>query len=133
MGRGVLIDYKAFADRHGITYSPFETHKITVADIEAIAKEQSVVFKQGDIIIIRSGFVEELNGISAEEQDAKLSTHKAIGVEGTIDVVRWFWNQHFAAAAGDMPGFEVLPAVKDGVDGAGGPADLGSFCPTSNG
>lgn len=58
VARGVLIDYKLWADKQGIEYSPFECHKITVDSIEKIAKEQGVEFRTGDVIIIRSGFTE---------------------------------------------------------------------------
>lgn len=35
VARGVLIDYKAWADRNGIKYSCFEPHAITVGIFQA--------------------------------------------------------------------------------------------------
>lgn len=117
MGRGVLIDHKRWADSNGKAYSPFTDRRITIEEIETIAKEEGVTFKQGDIIIIRSGFTEELTGISSEEQTQKLG-HKVCGVEGTPESAKWFWNKHFAAVAGDAIGFEALPPLINGKEGA---------------
>jgi len=122
--RGVLIDYKAWADKQGIKYDPFDMHKITLKDIEAVAKAQGTTFRQGDVFIVRSGFTKELSYKSAEEQEKSLGTHKGVGVEGSVEVAKWVWNQHFAAVAGDAIAFEVLPPAKDGVDGAGNVTEL---------
>ncbi|KAJ9657552.1 hypothetical protein H2201_008153 [Coniosporium apollinis] len=116
VGRGVLIDYKAYADANGISYDPFSDHRITVADIETIAKSQGVEFRQGDIIIVRSGFTEALGTMSAEEQDKALGTHRTCGVEGTDESAKWFWNKHFAAVAGDALAFEAIPPIIDGKE-----------------
>lgn len=116
VGRGVLIDYKRWAEANGIKCDPFTDHRITIKEIETIAKEEGVTFKQGDIIIVRSGFTEGLTGLSGEEQEKKLG-HRCIGVEGTPESAKWFWNKHFAAVAGDAIAFEALPPQIDGKDG----------------
>jgi hypothetical protein len=102
VGRGVLIDYKAWADKQGIKYNPFDAHRITIKEIETIAKEQDVEFKQGDIIIVRSGFTEALGEMNAEQQAEAMGSHRTCGVEGTVDSAKWFWNKHFSAVAGDV-------------------------------
>ena len=125
VGRGVLIDYKRYADAHGIAYSPFSDKRIIIAELEAVAKEQGVAFKQGDIIIIRSGFTEALTGMSGEKQEEALGTHQTCGVEGTPEAAKWFWNKHFAAVAGDAIAFETVPPVVDGKPA--GINSLGTF------
>jgi len=117
VGRGVLIDHKAYADHKGIKYSPFEKHPITTKTIEEVAKWEGVEFKHGDIIIVRCGFTEELGGATGEEQEKMLGTHSSAGVEGTPESAAWFWNHHFSAVAGDAIAFEVLPPTIDGKDG----------------
>lgn len=117
MGRGVLIDYKNWADANGKKYNPFTDHRITIEEIETIAKEEGVTFKQGDIIIIRSGFTEAMTGISDEEQIQNLSSQRVCGVEGTPESAKWFWNKHFAAVSGDALTFEVGPPIVDGKEG----------------
>jgi hypothetical protein len=48
-GRGVLIDYFAYAKRHNIQYQIPGRWAITSKDIEAIAKEQNLESRYGDI------------------------------------------------------------------------------------
>ncbi|TGO07378.1 hypothetical protein BTUL_0285g00090 [Botrytis tulipae] len=66
VGRAVLIDYVAYAQRHNISYSPVTRHEISV-EIEKIAKEQGVIFKEADILIVRSGFVKWYEEANTEE------------------------------------------------------------------
>jgi kynurenine formamidase len=113
VARGVLIDYKAWADKNNITLNPFDAHRMKISEIEQIAKEQGVEFKQGDVFIIRSGFTEALGSMNAEQQNEALGTHRTCGVEGTKDAAKWFWNHHFAAVAGDAIAFETNPPVKE--------------------
>ncbi|KAK4545830.1 hypothetical protein LTR36_002394 [Oleoguttula mirabilis] len=111
VARGVFIDYKAYADENGIDFNPFTDDKISVDDIEKIAKKQGVEFKPGDVIIIRSGFTEGLTGISGEKQNELMGSHRVCGVTGNEATAKWFWNQHFAAVAGDMIAFEHIPPI----------------------
>nr|POE47145.1 hypothetical protein CFP56_00477 [Quercus suber] len=119
VARGVLIDYKAYADENGIDFNPFNDDQISIKDIETIAAKQGVEFRPGDVIIIRSGFTEALTGISGEEQAKLLGTHRSCGVTGSVESAKWFWNKHFAAVAGDMIAFEhIPPRLPDGSEGA---------------
>lgn len=71
------------------------------------------------MIIIRSGFTEELTGASGEQQGEKMGTHKCCGVSGDEATAKWFWNKRFAAVAGDMIAFEHIPPIKpDGTQGS---------------
>ncbi|KAF7919563.1 hypothetical protein BELL_0014g00120 [Botrytis elliptica] len=110
VGRAVLIDYVAYAQRHNISYSPVTRHEISVETIEKIAKEQGVVFKEADILIVRSGFVKWYEEASTEERirGAK-NAHEFVGVKACEETVEWIWNQHFSAVAGDTVGFESWP------------------------
>lgn len=109
VGRGVLLDYKAYAAAKGIKYSCFDAHAISVQDLEQVAEHQGTKFKHGDILIVRSGYTDDLGAASAEEQADLLSSHKSIGVKGCKETARWVWNHHFAAVAGDAIAFEVTP------------------------
>jgi hypothetical protein len=77
--------------------------------MEAVAKHQGTEFKFGDVLIVRSGFTEDLGGLNGQEQEQAMSTHKYVGVEGSEEVAKWVWNRHFASVAGDALAFEVLP------------------------
>lgn len=110
VGRGVLIDYVAYAQRHNITYSAIERHEISIAQIEEAAREQGVEFKPADILIIRSGWVKWYNESSDDHRIAKAKNgHEFVGVAGNAESVEWLWNHHFAAVAGDAIAFEAWP------------------------
>jgi len=119
VGRGVLLDYRAYAQAKGIKYECFDGHTITLDALKDVAKHQGTTFRQGDILIVRSGFTEDLGAAGAEEQEQMLGTHKCIGVAGNEEVAKWVWNNHFASVAGDAIAFEVIPPIKpDGSVGA---------------
>jgi len=124
VGRGVLIDYKRWAEENGEDFDAFSAKRITIQELEKVAKAQGVEFKQGDILIVRSGFTEALTGLSGEEQEKAMGTHQCCGVHGTEETAKWVWDKHFAAVAGDAIAFETIPALKPngeeaGIDGLG--------------
>ncbi|KAF3386332.1 hypothetical protein F1880_001662 [Penicillium rolfsii] len=116
VGRGVLIDYKSWADHRGIQYSPFSGHRISPSDIEIVAAHQGTKFQPGDILIIRFGLTEELSKMTAEEQATAMSSHQACGIEGTKEMARWIWNKHFAAVASDNIAVEAMPPILNGKE-----------------
>ncbi|KAB2573750.1 hypothetical protein DBV05_g7551 [Lasiodiplodia theobromae] len=124
VARGVLLDYASYYfTTRGTPLDPFAGMPITVADLEACARHQGIVFQPGDVLVIRTGWTEALGGRSADEQAQLLSGFLASGVEGSEDAARWIWNQRFSAVAGDAVAFEQIPRAKE--DGsAWGPADL---------
>jgi kynurenine formamidase len=111
-----LIDYKSYADHKGIQYSPFSSHRISPSDIETVAAYQGTNFKPGDILIIRFGVTEALGKMNAEEQATAMSSHHACGLEGTDEMARWIWNNHFAAVASDNVAVEAMPPMLDGEE-----------------
>ncbi|KAF1850854.1 uncharacterized protein K460DRAFT_412493 [Cucurbitaria berberidis CBS 394.84] len=121
VARGVLIDYKAWYESRATTEGksgddamcqPFDGYRITVGDIEAIAKHQNVEFKPGDVLIIRTGTTETLEAPTPADF-AKMAQVQIIGVDGTKETARWLWDRHFAAVAGDSWAFEALPPLND--------------------
>lgn len=109
-GRGVLIDYASWAEKKGIQYSTFSTHEIRLNDIEAIAKENGILFQKGDILFVRIGMTKEWDEkMSREDKEAyaKSSSPQHAGVEATEDVLRWIWDCGFCAVASDALSWEV--------------------------
>lgn len=136
VARGVLIDFKAWAEaraaRDGAKKTgddavchPLDGHRITPEQIEAVARDQGVELRPGDVLVLRTGLTEVLQAPTADDF-AKLQAGRIAGVHGTVESARWLWNRHFAAVAGDAWAFEALMPLKE--DGSvGGPADLGMF------
>lgn len=109
VGRGVLLDYRAYAQAKGIEYSCFSDHVITVNDLEQVAAFQGTRFKYGDILIIRTGFTDDIFVDNGEEQISKMMSGQIMGVLGNKETARWLWNHHFSAVASDNMAFECLP------------------------
>lgn len=112
VGRGVLLDYASWAATQGLHPSPLTTHSIPLSDLKKVAAAQNVVFRPNDILFIRSGYINALASLSAEDGPAyaaKRDAIPAIGVESGRDMLQWIWENEFAAVAGDMIAFEALP------------------------
>ncbi|KAH8657688.1 putative cyclase-domain-containing protein [Xylariales sp. PMI_506] len=112
VGRGVLIDFAAYAKRHNIAgYDAAGRSEIKLDDVKAIAKECRVEFQPGDILILRTGFVQACQNKTYEEQEAisQESPGQYPGISGSIETLEWLWDNHFAAVCGDCPSFEAWP------------------------
>ncbi|KAI1454270.1 hypothetical protein F4805DRAFT_329406 [Annulohypoxylon moriforme] len=131
VARGVLIDFKEWDEKRRklegkkggeALFNPLDGHRITVEEIETVAKDQGVEFHRGDVLIIRTGLTEILQAPRPEDLE-KLQSAKIAGMHGVLDSVKWLWNKHFVAVAGDGWAFEALmPLKEDGTQG--GPNDL---------
>ncbi|KAK3984743.1 putative cyclase-domain-containing protein [Cladorrhinum sp. PSN332] len=115
VGRGVLIDYKRYAEEvKGEQYHPSDGYRITVEDVEAAAKWQGVEFRLGDVVLIRTGYTEMLEAPTPEDF-AKFSRGTLSGLHGSLETARWAWNRRFAAMASDSHAFEAFPPVDEGT------------------
>ncbi|KAH7154774.1 hypothetical protein DER46DRAFT_628568 [Fusarium sp. MPI-SDFR-AT-0072] len=123
VARGVLMDYKAWTEKQDISYDPFDAHRIKISEIEQVAADQGVTFKQGDVLIIRTGYTEALGSMTGVQQADAIGTYRACGVEGSKGSAKWFWNRHFAAVAGDAIAFEAMPPLRED-DSEGTAAEL---------
>lgn len=57
------------ADGSSLPYDPHFTHGITVEQLEACAKKQGVQFRQGDILILRVGFIQKFSALGRAQKD----------------------------------------------------------------
>ncbi|THH21240.1 hypothetical protein EUX98_g8424 [Antrodiella citrinella] len=107
----VLLDMVKYYTANGskpLPYDPWTTHGVPVADLQACAKQQGVTFKQGDILILRVGFMARHNAASVVERNAVVGKPKAFaGILQEEDMKRFLWNNHFAALVSDQPAIEV--------------------------
>ncbi|KAF1915397.1 hypothetical protein BDU57DRAFT_577030 [Ampelomyces quisqualis] len=102
VARSVLIDFKAWYERKAAaeskTYAdaichPIGGHRIIVNDIEAVAEDHN-----GEVLIIRTGMTEVFEApIGTRRFREDLQTRQFSGVNGTVAIAKWLWNQHFAA------------------------------------
>lgn len=79
-----------------------------------MAEDQNITFRQGDILLIRSGWTEEYLKLSDDEK-LKLSRRdkrEFVGVEASEEMIKWHWDIGFSAVAGDTNAYEVWPPTK---------------------
>ena len=114
----MLIDYHDWAARHHVHRPPFESVGIPVADLQAAAAEQGVAFRPGDILFVRSGFGAAYFDLGAAAQKALADRPSVdmIGVARSAELLRWLWENRFAAVAGDAVGFEQSPPQATGPE-----------------
>ncbi|KAI9689503.1 MAG: hypothetical protein M1822_010154 [Bathelium mastoideum] len=129
-GRGVLLDYRGYAERKGIAYDPFNYYPISFEDLYQCGKDQGIDIrpqsqggdiKIGDMLFVRAGWTEQYWVKSVEER-ARLALRKHelgpndgqryAGLSQEERVVDWLHDCYFAAVAGDAPTFEAWPSHK---------------------
>ncbi|KAK4894352.1 hypothetical protein LTR27_007485 [Elasticomyces elasticus] len=111
VGQGVLLDYATWAERQGRSSPAFETTPITVEELKQVAADQGTIFRKGDILLLRTGWMKSYIALSQQERQtlAQLPSPPAIGIESSEATLRWLWDTGFAAIAGDQPSMEAWP------------------------
>ncbi|WP_157156332.1 MULTISPECIES: cyclase family protein [unclassified Diaminobutyricimonas] len=107
-GRGVLLDFARTAPN---VYTASDPYPITVDNLERVRREQGVELREGDILLIRTGFLEHHVGRTAEERTAQATLrglHSA-GLEHSEEMAEYLWDSHVSAVVMDNPGIEVSP------------------------
>ena len=113
-GRGVLLDYRRWANANGIGYSPGDRHAITAAELQAVAAAQGVAFQEGDILVVRSGWVAwYLTTTEAERVAIATPPYTGVGVAQGDDTLRFLWDTGFAAVCGDAIAWEAFPGTPE--------------------
>lgn len=110
-GRAVLLDYGRWAAKHKPDFDPFERIEISVEELDQVAEAQGVKFEIGDILLIRTGWMEayEGDGEKVKEKINDLANPSSCGVKACDGTFKWIWNHHFAAVASDNFAFEAYP------------------------
>ncbi|POS77044.1 hypothetical protein DHEL01_v204561 [Diaporthe helianthi] len=110
-GRGVLIDYASWAKEKNISDEKFAKHGIALDDVKAIAQAQNLEFQKGDVLFLRTGYVEAYKGLTPDRRKEVATLKEWIGLAQSRETTEWLWDHQFAAVASDSPGFECRPPV----------------------
>jgi len=123
-GRGVLIDFARFAAAHGLAYEPGSRYGITASQLRSAADWQGVKFETGDILLLRTGWIEWYTSLDLEQrkQLAEPGALQAAGLDQSDESLRFLWDCHFAAIASDNPSFEAFPTAP--LEEGGRPAPM---------
>ena len=111
-GRGVLIDYVSYAEKKGIPTNALTHQTVTLDEVLEIARECNITFQKGDIFFLRIGLPGTWAAMSKTQREGygAQAMPQHMGIEQSERVLRFMWDNHFAAVASDAVSFEVWPA-----------------------
>lgn len=116
-GRVVLLDIPRWKAAKGAPYVPNTATYIEAEELEECAKAQGVQFQVGDILLVRTGWLEWYKNASMEQRTRLAEGGRAgyawAGVGQGEAMKQFLWNNHFAAVCSDNPSFEAFPPRAD--------------------
>ncbi len=111
VGRFVLLDIRAMADDEGWNLDPSGSTRIGVDALERCCSKQRVALRQGDIVLLRTGWLGWYESLDYEARKILASQDSLCspGLQQSEEVARWFWDQGVVAIAADNPAVEAMP------------------------
>ncbi|MBS1845325.1 MAG: cyclase family protein [Actinobacteria bacterium] len=109
VGRGVMLDVVAHRRRHGIDYDPFGAVPIEADELEAIAADQDVELRHGDVLCLRTGWIDAYRELGPAARERLAVEARVSGLAGSDAVARFLWDSGAIAIAADNPTLEVAP------------------------
>jgi kynurenine formamidase len=114
IGRGVLVDLAGALA--GTGYDPFSRVAFTPADITAALDAQGSALRHGDILCVRTGWVDQYLTLGDDDRRELAATMATVtgfssaGLAGSEEMSRFLWDAGVAALPCDNPSVEVVPA-----------------------
>ena len=107
VARAVLVDVA-----RAVSLDPLDFYPVGVALIEQILLDQGVELRDGDVLLLRTGWVEAYEALSPPERAALAADGKRPGSPGLHgdDVPAFLWDNRIAAVAADNPALEAAHA-----------------------
>jgi kynurenine formamidase len=116
-GRGVLIDVAGHAARHGGAIDPTEPFEISGELIDDVAAAEGVALRSGDILLIRTGWIEYYRALPDSQRAALRGSvghgFCCPGLEPSQATAAYLWDHEIAAVAVDNVGVEVFPVGRE--------------------
>jgi kynurenine formamidase len=109
VGRGVLLDVARHFAALDRPFDPLTDTEITAQDLEDTAARQGVEVRQGDILCIRTGWIDAYRPATLARRTALGETPTFAGLRADEATARRLWDWHVAALATDNPAVEVVP------------------------
>jgi uncharacterized protein (TIGR02246 family) len=105
-GRAVLVDLE-----EGLGLAWDERREVSGAEVEACAARQGVDLREGDVLLLRTGWLGGHLGLPAARRPPEPA---APGLAPDEATARWLEERRFAAVAADNPGLEAVPTPPQG-------------------
>jgi hypothetical protein len=113
-GRGVVIDIERHLARQGRRLDYRSGEPISVGMIDAAAAAQGVAFRSGDILLLRTGWMQAyFDEMSPAERRALPAKMCSPGLRQGHDTLGWIWDHQFALCAADNFALECHPPIAD--------------------
>jgi hypothetical protein len=109
VGRGILLDLVAHRRRRGEDYDPLGSVAIEAAELEAIVADQGTRLRQGDVLCLRTGWIDAYRELDPAGRAEMATDARASGLAGSDAVARFLWDSGAIAVAADNPTLEVAP------------------------
>ena len=95
-------------------FRPFTNQSIPLTELLEVAKSERVSFRTGDVLLIRTGWLDEYHKLSTQDQErlGGRDDRASLGVEATEESLRWHWENGFAAVASDTVAYEQWPSPR---------------------
>ncbi len=105
-GRGLLVDVGSYRQAAGRPIDQTRNEQIPVTDLDATLAWQGSVIEPGDILLVRTGWLQHLRQ-STQRAEGPLQSP---GLRQTEDTAAWLWDHQVAMAAADNIALEAWPA-----------------------
>jgi kynurenine formamidase len=109
VGRGVLADVGRHFEREGKPLSPNADVAITVEDLRATLRHEGVELRQGDILLVRTGFMDAYLSAVGAAREAFYQARNCPGLAGGEDMAEFLWDSGVSAVVADNPAVEDIP------------------------
>lgn len=125
VSRGVLLDLAAERDRQGRPIDHEAGEPLGLDLIEQTMHAQGTQLRDGDIVMLRTGWAGWFLGLDDAARRQQQSTRRATGMAQSEDFVAWAWDRRIALLAADTFAVECLPVVAESPFRARAPHDAG--------
>jgi hypothetical protein len=100
--RAVILDYPRWLAKQGKdAINALSSHAISAKELKAMLKDTGVEPRDGDLLLVRTGFTEQYGKLSEEERKELANKPPTFaGVESSKETLRWIWESGFVAVAG---------------------------------
>ena len=114
VGRGVLLDVGRYLTNQGAALDLSRADSFPVSVLDETADAQDVEVLPGDILLIRTGWVDYyLNVMSDDDRRAFSEQVYGPGLLPSYEAVAWLWDHQISVIAADNPAVEAFPAPAD--------------------
>jgi hypothetical protein len=107
VGRGVLLDVGRWREAQGRPLRYDANDPIELEDLDACLEAQGVTLEPGDVLLLRTGWIEWYESLSTDERSG--AGQAVPGIRPGKKTAAWLWNKHIAAIAADNPAVELMP------------------------